>query len=43
MSHEVVHQELLTLDPFSLVGIGWVSRKPEVVVYIKMGILEMLG
>jgi len=43
MGRKVVHQELSTLGPFSLVGKGGISRKPEVMVCIEMGTLEMLG
>jgi hypothetical protein len=43
MRRESVHQESLTLGPFSLVSKGWISRYPEVVICIKMGRLETLG
>jgi hypothetical protein len=43
MSRDIVHQELLTLRTFSLVGVGWISREPDVVVCLEMGTLETLG
>jgi hypothetical protein len=41
MRRDSIHQELLTLGPFSLVGKGRIGWQPEVVVRIEMGTLEM--
>ena len=43
LRRDIVHQELCTLRPFALVGEGWVSRQPEVIVCIKMGTLQTRG
>jgi len=43
MSRGIVHEESLTLGTLPLLGVRWVSRHPEVVVGIEMGILETLG
>jgi hypothetical protein len=40
MRRDIVHQKLSTLRTFSPLGIWWVSRKPEVVVWIKVRTLE---
>src|SRR5437660_11864533 len=40
MSRDIVHQESLTLLTFSLVGKGRISRKPEVIVCIKVWTLK---
>jgi hypothetical protein len=43
MGCKVAHEKLLTLRTFPLVGIGGISRYPDVVVCIEMGTLETLG